>query len=565
MSNPLISLNEYLLKKKPFLIPNYQRGYVWGKSRGTEKDSVQFLIESIRNCFSNNADLFLQGVTVSENDQEIELIDGQQRTTALYLLLHYLGYKGDFSIKYPIRTESQDFIDSIKNLSKTELTSLCCEYEFEEFQDIFFFKKTIRVFDNELKEIDNEALLKFLLEDNRLRFLYIDIPKDKATTVFTMMNGNKAVMLYEEVIKAEMLRLVSHHGQINPEMDAFEIEAFKWDQNLLRSKYAREWDKWLNWWNRDEVRAYFYTSNVMGLLIETYFYSKCPKLKFNFENFRDKLLRGGNNTSVAKIAFYELRQLQKRFEDVYNSFNEIEKSKRNHNKIGAILALLDSNNRKQFIRTYFNSEKKINLDEFLKLAYLRLTYSQIEQIMEGKDDELFKTKKEELLYAIKHNYVYPGFNDAAFTQLLRRNVEEDTKLGRKFDFSIWKERSLEHIYPKSKVFHFEDGSYKNGSNEIIKDPTGDLSFMNREDFKGNGSEHCIGNLVLLYNNENSGFGAKEFDEKKRVYFDLIRDNTFRSRHLIHSISVFACSKWDALAIQENQELVVNEIIKYHGL
>ncbi len=57
MESPLISLKTYLEKGKPFRIPEYQRGYVWGKSRDAQKDSVQFLIESIQNCFKNNTEL----------------------------------------------------------------------------------------------------------------------------------------------------------------------------------------------------------------------------------------------------------------------------------------------------------------------------------------------------------------------------------------------------------------------------------------------------------------------------------------------------------------------------
>ena len=53
------------------------------------------------------------------------------------------------------------------------------------------------------------------------------------------------------------------------------------------------------------------------------------------------------------------------------------------------------------------------------------------------------------------NNLYNEDNSYAFMQLLRRNIEEDSKLSRKFDFSIWKERSLEHIYPKSKFYKIE--------------------------------------------------------------------------------------------------------------
>lgn len=41
MSN-LISLKDYLDKGKTFIIPHYQRGYVWGKKNRTDK--TQYLL-----------------------------------------------------------------------------------------------------------------------------------------------------------------------------------------------------------------------------------------------------------------------------------------------------------------------------------------------------------------------------------------------------------------------------------------------------------------------------------------------------------------------------------------
>ena len=54
MKEKLISsLGEYLADHKDIVIPYYQRGYIWGKSRGSEKDSVQFLLESINGHFND--------------------------------------------------------------------------------------------------------------------------------------------------------------------------------------------------------------------------------------------------------------------------------------------------------------------------------------------------------------------------------------------------------------------------------------------------------------------------------------------------------------------------------
>ena len=84
--NATITLRQLIEKNKVFVIPNYQRGYIWGKSRGSEKNSVEYVLESIKNSLDNDTELFMQGITVTENEKEIILIDGQQRTTFFYLL-----------------------------------------------------------------------------------------------------------------------------------------------------------------------------------------------------------------------------------------------------------------------------------------------------------------------------------------------------------------------------------------------------------------------------------------------------------------------------------------------
>ncbi|MNS49126.1 hypothetical protein D3C72_817200 [compost metagenome] len=387
------------------------------------------------------------------------------------------------------------------------------------------------------------------------------------------MNGNKAVMLTEEIIKAEMLRLVSNRRIEKDNLNEEELEAFRWNENLTRSKYAREWDKWLYWWNKDDVKKFYRTTNVLGLLIETFYYTrKSSGSKYNFENFRDHFLRGVDNTLLSKKVFYDLRQLQKKFEDIFYSYDEQNEQKKLHNKIGVILTLYNTEDRKNFVQMYFGKKKDINIDDYIKLVYLGLNFTEVNNLLSKSDansDQILKDKKDELLKNLENNNLYQEDYNQAFIQLLRLNIEEDTKLGRKFDFSIWSEKSLEHIHPKSKVYRIEDGMIKNGNNEIInkdiKDLENDTTYLNRETFNKNGSEHCIGNLVLLYKNENSSFGAKDFNDKKSLYFNLNRINTFRSRHLLHTISVFSQEKWGVQEILQKKQDFITEIKKYYEI
>ncbi len=553
-----ITLKEFIEKRKKFVIPNYQRGYIWGKSRGSEKNSVQYALESIENCIKSGTDLFMQGITVTETDNEIILIDGQQRTTFFYLLLMYLGYKEQFEIEYPIRTESQNFLNGIKNKTSVEIEKMCAENDNEDFQDIYYFKKTIRLISN-TQNLDQDKIL------DKVQFLYIKIPEDKATIVFSMMNGSKANMKTEEIIKAELLRLVSLD---KVSTGGREAEAIRWEQNLLRSKYAREWDKWLYWWNRKEVSGFYHTgNNVMGLLVKTYLKSKGGKIDKEgkyFEEFRDKLLRGDNNEKKAKEVFYDLRHLQKKFEDVFYSIND---GKKLHNKVGAILTLLGRDDRERFVNWYFcNEVSQEKIDEYYKFVFLGLSHT---SIFESKKEDI-DLAKTEMLNAVSNNNLYNEQSNYAYKQLLRRNVDQDTKLGRVFDFRIWNEASLEHILPKSKFFKEENT--QNGKIRYIRGDGAEISkeeindgMINEDVFQNKGNEHCIGNLVLLYQNENSSFGAKSFEEKKSIYFNVDAEKPFRSRHLLHTIAIFANNSWGVNEIIENKKQFINEIKEYYGI
>ena len=528
MSNkPLITVNEYLAKGKIFEIPSYQRGYVWGKSRkgnNNDTDSATFFLKSILEGYteynneenSNSADIFLQGITVSEQPDKIVIIDGQQRTTMLFLIMLYLGKAKNVNIHYAVRKESNTFLNELKHKNSEELLSCCNEDDKEQFQDIYYFKKSIRIIDSKLKGVDKESFFEFI--NDKVRFLYIDIKETDATSIFTMMNGNKADMLPEEVIKADLLRLVSQKRS-----NIVESEASRWDTNMVRSKYAREWDKWLHWWDRTDVKKFYGTSNVMGLLVQTLYGGK-----LSYEGFKKAFFEQQNEEKVklAKVAFEKLRKLQKKFEDVFNDCEL-------HNKIGAVLQMQKFD--KPFIQAYFVKNEIIDIDRYLKLVYLGVNHEDIVKNNKPKILEQYGT----VLEVLRSNNLYIEDNvEPAFRQLLRLNVQAYTEMHQSFDFQTWKERSLEHIFPKSREK--------------------DLGL-----FEGDGGVHSIGNLVLLYKNDNSSFNASLFNEKKAIYFDLEKRKQFKSRNLLHTISVFAGEKWGTTEIEINKAKFISEFENHY--
>ena len=594
--NATITLRDYLGKNKDFIVPNYQRGYVWGKKTEQskkDKDAVTYILEeSLIPGFEHGTEVFIQGITVCEGE-EIVLVDGQQRTTFFYLLLKYLGYSERFVLKYKIRSDSEKF------LSNESLLKDFTDNPDEEFQDIYFFKKTLRTIHEILskklegkndKEIATykSDFLNYLLD--KVRFLYINIPSDNAMKVFSMMNGSKAEMRCEEIIKAELLRLASMNNSDFDIKSDYERYAIEWDNNMLRNRYAREWDKWLQWWNREDVKRLFKHSNVMGYLIDSYLRAENQKV-LSFDSFKNQFL-ANQKPIEAKKTFDGLRRLQKRFEDAFNN-------PKIYNWIGAILRI--GNDKDEFIQWYFLKKDKPteqDLDNYYKCSFLGLTHNEIithnnlKETDTKNEEDKYDEKFDHLYSALESNNLYFDNPEAAFRLLLRLNIDEDNKQengkGRKFDFSIWdrndsRGRSLEHIFPKSKVLHKEkmaDGTIAiiNGDGvKLEKLPDKSAGYIARAScrcFEGveriEASEHSIGNLVLLYKDDNSSFNNSSYEEKKSMFFlgpdcvDAKKKQIFKSRHLLHTIYKFAQSSWGGEQIARNKYQTLKDFRAYYG-
>ena len=339
---------------------------------------------------------------------------------------------------------------------------------------------------------------------------------------------------------------------------------------MLRSRYAREWDKWLQWWNRDEVQKLFKTKNVMGLLIETYQRTVDEENKLSYARFKDKFLKE-EKPIVAKKTFDGLRRMQKRFEDAFNNPTV-------YNKVGAIIRII--NDKDKFIDWYLGRERRSGdeLDYYYRRAFLGMTHKEIVE----KNNEAFNQKFENLYEQLESNDLYNENPEAAFRLLLRLNIDEDNLQeegkGREFDFSIWDRkdscgRSLEHIYPKSKVLHKEESNgfevIKKGDGIDLKEDIDDSYIWRETCFDGDiiASEHSIGNLVLLYKDDNSTFNNSSFEDKKGIFFkkyDAKHKDLFKSRHLLHTIYKFANSKWEGVEIAKNKRQTLEDFRNYYG-
>ena len=585
--------------QKEIIIPCYQRGYIWGKRHpGTHKDAVTYMLESLKKGFTSNEPLFIQGITVVEKNDSYVIIDGQQRMTFFYLLLKTLGDEKAFTIRYrssrgaatDINTTPQQWLeeyDAAPDVSEREDKD-------DEFQDIYYFKKTSRLItESELytKAEKRPDVCRYV--KNNVEFLLIPINEQIAVRTFTMMNGNKAVMEGHELIKADLLRRASLGT------GGYMGNASEWDNITLRNRYAHEWDRWLNWWNRKDVQLMYNCNNPMGWLLYCAFETEPGKtdLFSTYSEYIDKRQEGKTESQKAKLIFARLRMLQNGFEEAYAETDI-------YNLLGVVTHMLNKRDISSFINKYFSDNSKLprNLKVIYDLLLCGMTYNDILQLFsptnyEEESEALKKLEQKlpDLRDSLVNNPVYGMNNDLAYKYLLIRNVEANSR--GKFDFSILDgNRSLEHVYPKSKVVHVQDGQWMDYNNkpvpclegleyeqergwtkdgnhienqievqeyitrESIQKTASDIAKL--KDISHDMTENSIGNLLLFYRKNNSEHGNKLPEIKRRDDFFNPSRPLFESRNLLHSLMVFGrAPHFDANAIAENQAEVLTDIDK----
>lgn len=111
------------LQASRFFIPSYQRGYRWREKEVTDllNDISEFTPKEIDNT-DDKTWYCLQPIVIKENSQgQYEVIDGQQRLTTIYLILHYLNQRYSlefrqklFELEYQTRADLHSFLAELQ-------------------------------------------------------------------------------------------------------------------------------------------------------------------------------------------------------------------------------------------------------------------------------------------------------------------------------------------------------------------------------------------------------------------------------------------------------------------
>ena len=98
---------------KLFQIPLYQRAFAW-----EEKELVQLLEDINDGCVEPNSKYYIGTLVVADKESFYEVVDGQQRLTSLFLLLHCLGVEVTHSLSFACRDKSNYTLENLDGILK---------------------------------------------------------------------------------------------------------------------------------------------------------------------------------------------------------------------------------------------------------------------------------------------------------------------------------------------------------------------------------------------------------------------------------------------------------------
>lgn len=239
-----------------FIIPPYQRGYRW-ESRQVEEllDDLLDFVKSLKTKRNRNNEghepyYCLQPITVvrhPENADTYFVVDGQQRLTTIYILMHYLSKNSDY--EYPVYTFSLPSRD-VQNGYLDKLEFMEDDKKFIDNIDNFYVKKaysTIVVWFSRDGHDRYKGKIRDIFammpdgdeEQNDVRVIWYEINSREAHKAFRELNYGKIPLTSTELVKALLLQERNTNSSGHYSRGASYRRALEWDsmEHALQNPY----------------------------------------------------------------------------------------------------------------------------------------------------------------------------------------------------------------------------------------------------------------------------------------------------------------------------------------
>jgi len=515
----LKTLNE--LSQYSFYIPAYQRGYRW-----TEQEVIDLLndINEFTPREVNDTEktwYCLQPIVVKQKgENEYEVIDGQQRLTTVYLILHllnqdYVVKKQDklFSMDYQTRKGSKDFL-------------LNPEEENNEYIDYFYIHQAYKTIEHWFEEKEQNPAFDKNDYRSKMKFhtkvIWYETSEDNPITVFTRLNIGKISLTNAELIKALFLnssnfRSLDENGMKLLRLRQIEI-ANEWDGIETALQNNKLW-YFLSDEQKDDNRIE-YIFHLMNDTGDTDQYS-------TFRFFYAKLAGKSEN---------EMNKYWEEIQAYYQRFNEWFSERELYHKIGFILTVKIST-----VKELYQQSSILKKSEFIAYIDSKIKNYYKHQNLFDLDYENKHTKGVLLLYNIltmlqnEHDSSYFPFDDF---KLKKWNIEHIAS--RKDSSSIPLVNRKEWI-ADVKCYIDQDQTEGPLLIEKLDEMLEKESYTNEDLFvvlfdevtehfnkymSDNDDVDGVSNLALLDEKTNKGYKNAVFPLKRKCIIDLDKEGGF---------------------------------------
>lgn len=479
---------------KKFFIPEYQRGYRWDEWQ--VKDLLDDFYEFFNKENKTDEEFYcLQPLVLKHNKEKdykgkdyYEVIDGQQRLTTIYILLHYLEIENKFTIEYARRKGALD----IKNILENKDKNIDFKYISEAYESIE------KWFNNDENKKSNIKKLLLAEENNiSVKFIWYELEDDNINPIdiFVRINIGKIRLTNCELIKALFLQQMNF-GEENEYYKERQIEiANEWDfiENTLQD------DSFWGFINNDFEKKSNRIDYIFDLMLEDVKNKDIDIGKDDYRAFR-YLYNEWKKNETDKTNFIE-----NKWEEIRNYFYAMNKwynDLKQYHYIGYIIYF--GNKEKTISEIY-----KLYKDNPLKSDFEKKLKEKIKDIVKSNKDEI-----EELIFSTNNR-------DKIRRILLLYNIEymlKNKNLKSKFPFDIFKKEKwdIEHIEPQTPNSDSDKDSQKNWLKMMLD------CYIPKSSEKESDS-NSIANINKFIDKNNEEITSDEFDKLREAINEIIKD------------------------------------------
>ncbi len=576
-----------------FWIPAYQRGYKWGADGEAESaQPVDQLLHDLKQAWQNQSkEYLLQAITVKKvKDDEkgwvLEVIDGQQRLTTLFILLYALEFRlspqasssiATGKLLYSIRHKDKSLDTLVTRWLSVNTPPIGSFAEWEALQKAgeethqdlaYLHRATLRCqyeFRSDMSKNDGSIaeFRTYLL--NRVKLLVNRVePHIEGEAIFAALNSNRVALTECELIKGVLLTRVARSPSSGQSRRYREILE-------RRIQLGHKWDEIQHWASRKDTCSFYFAfkeeeesiPSIMRMLeLATLQTSKnFYKPKTGRANVQYPLFNHIFELADPTIIFESLIATYARLRDwyetdaTYHLLGYCLTDKYREERTSLLVKLLLSKTKTEARRELLKIRQKMLLGQFKKFQIDQLNYSEHAPVLKN----IF----------------------------LALSVFSERHQGR-FDFYTYANEnwSLEHIFPQTPfgksaslsdeqidvVLDFISSSTGLLGDAAVKEiakltKSPDLKSRVEEILKSVPILHTAGNLCLLIHGDNASMGCGMFNDKRRIIRERIAKGSFVPHHTYEVFSKMIVNNdsdltvWSKPDVENHSNFIKQEIDK----